>query len=540
MKTRSLLHDVADHAADWLDGLADRPVAPSTRDVAVTSELGDDPVAVEQVVADLVRQAGPGLTAMNSPRYYGFVIGGTHPAAVAADWLATAWDQNSAMNELSPATVAFEEVAGAWLAELLRLPATASFALVTGCQMAHVVALAAARHRVLADVGHDVERDGLVGAPPIRVLTGEERHVSVDRALRYLGLGTACVVPVAVDERGAVRPDALSAALAAGGGPTIVVAQAGNVNGGAIDPLEEVCAAGREAGAWVHVDGAFGLWAAASPARAHLVRGAGEADSWATDGHKWLNVPFDCGIVFIRDREAHRTAISVTAAYIPQAGGGPREPIDWTPEFSRRARGVAVYATLRALGRTGVAELVDRLCACAERFAAGLADAGFEVLGQELNQVVFAVADAAVDRRDGRRDPRRRHVLSERHDVAWPPLHPPLGLQLADHVRGRRPLRRGDQPRRSGARRAWSSGASSIRRGALSSSQRVTPRPSIRVGRTVIDRPRRARGSRARSRAGRRGRPRPARASPPRAAARCRSARRACSCAARSGRCADP
>ena len=396
METRSLLHEVADHAADWLDGMAERPVAPATLDVAVTRDLDDDPVAVEQVVADLVREAGPGLTAMNSPRFFGFVIGGTHPAGLAADWLVTAWDQNSALNEPTPATVAFEEVAGTWLAELLRLPATASFALVTGCQMAHVTALAAARHRVLADAGHDVERDGLFGAPRVRVLAGEERHVTVDCALRYLGLGTACVVPVAVDEQGAMRADAVAAELAAGGGPTIVVAQAGNVNGGSIDPLEEVCAAAREAGAWVHVDGAFGLWAAASPARAHLVRGAEQADSWATDGHKWLNVPFDCGIVFIRDREAHRAALSVTAAYIPQADGGPREPLDWTPEFSRRARGVAVYATLRALGRNGVAELVDRLCACAERFAAGLAEAGFEVLGQELNQVVFAGDDATV------------------------------------------------------------------------------------------------------------------------------------------------
>jgi len=396
VETRSLLHEVADHAADWLDGMAERPVAPATLDVAVTRDLDDDPVAVEQVVADLVREAGPGLTAMNSPRFFGFVIGGTHPAGLAADWLVTAWDQNSALNEPTPATVAFEEVAGTWLAELLRLPATASFALVTGCQMAHVTALAAARHRVLADAGHDVERDGLFGAPRVRVLAGEERHVTVDCALRYLGLGTACVVPVAVDEQGAMRADAVAAELAAGGGPTIVVAQAGNVNGGSIDPLEEVCAAAREAGAWVHVDGAFGLWAAASPARAHLVRGAEQADSWATDGHKWLNVPFDCGIVFIRDREAHRAALSVTAAYIPQADGGPREPLDWTPEFSRRARGVAVYATLRALGRNGVAELVDRLCACAERFAAGLAEAGFEVLGQELNQVVFAGDDATV------------------------------------------------------------------------------------------------------------------------------------------------
>ena len=262
--------------------------------------------------------------------------------------------------------------------------------------MAHVTGLAAARHRVLATAGHDVERDGLFGAPRIRVLAGEERHVTVDRALRLLGLGTGCVEPVAADGRGAMRADALAGALAAGDGrPTVVIAQVGNVNGGAADPMEEVCAAAHAAGAWVHVDGAFGLWAAASPARRRLVRGVEWADSWATDAHKWLNVPFDCGIVFVRDREAHRAAISVTAAYLVQDAAGPREPMDWTPEFSRRARGLAVYATLRALGRDGVAELVDRLCACAERFADRLGGAGYEVLHQELNQVLVACEDDA-------------------------------------------------------------------------------------------------------------------------------------------------
>ena len=266
-------------------------------------------------------------------------------------------------------------------------------------QMAHVTALAAARHRVLASAGHDVERDGIAGAPRIRVLAGDERHVTVDRALRLLGLGTGSVEPVATDGRGAMRADRLASALAQDDDrPTIVVAQAGNVNGGAIDPLEQVCAAARAAGAWVHIDAAFGLWAAASPSQRRLVRGIELADSWATDAHKWLNVPYDCGIVFVADRQAHRAAISVTAAYLVQDGGGPREPMDWTPEFSRRARGLAVYATLRALGRAGVAELVDRLCACAERFAHGLGDAGFEVLHQELNQVLVACeSDAATD-----------------------------------------------------------------------------------------------------------------------------------------------
>jgi aromatic-L-amino-acid decarboxylase len=393
VETRALLHDVADRAADWLDALDHRPVRPdhTPAQLDITDALGDAPLPVDDVIARLARQAAPGLTAINSPRFFGFVMGGAHPAGIAADWLATAWDQNVGLADPTPAAAAFEQVAGRWLAELLGLPATASFALVTGCQMAHVTGLAAARHRVLADAGHDVERDGVGAAPRVRVLAGVERHVTVDWALRLLGLGTGSLEPVAADESGAMRADSLAEALASGdGAPTIVVAQAGNVNGGAIDPMEEVCAAARDAGAWVHIDGAFGLWAAASPSRRHLVRGAELADSWATDAHKWLNVPYDCGIAFVRDTEAHRAAMSVTAAYLVQDPGGPREPMDWTPEFSRRARGLAVYATLRALGREGVAELVDRLCACATRFAAGLGDVGFEVLQQELNQVVMA------------------------------------------------------------------------------------------------------------------------------------------------------
>jgi aromatic-L-amino-acid decarboxylase len=398
VEARSLLHDVAERAADWLDDVGDRHVAAARApgELEITRTLDDAGTPVEQVIADLAREAAPGLTAMNSPRFFGFVIGGTHPAGLAADWLASAWDQNAGLAGPTPAVAAFEEVAGVWLAELLGLPPGASFALVTGCQMAHVTGLAAARHRLLADAGHDVERDGVAGAPRIRVLAGEERHVTVDRALRLLGMGTACIEPVATDSRGAMRADALAERLASGpSGPAIVIAQVGNVNGGAIDPVDEVCALARDAGAWVHVDGAFGLWAAASPARRPLVHGVEHADSWATDAHKWLNVPYDCGIAFVRDRAAHRAAISVTAPYLVQDPGGPREPMDWTPEFSRRARGLAVYATLRALGRDGVAELVDRLCDCAERFAERLAAAGFEVLQQELNQVLVACGDDA-------------------------------------------------------------------------------------------------------------------------------------------------
>src|SRR5690349_17823729 len=393
---RALLHRVADEAGDWFAALPDRPVGPERgqEDLALAATLPEHPTAAHDVIADLVAEASPGLPAMGSPRYFGFVVGGAQPAGVAADWLVSAWDQNTGLVALTPGLTAGEAIAGRWILDVLRLPADASFAFVTGCQMAHVTALAAARHRVLSDAGHDVERDGLAGAPPIRVLAGGERHVTVDRALRFLGIGSAALETVDVDERGAMRADALRAALAGGEGPAIVVAQAGNVNTGAIDPLVEVCAAGRDAGAWVHVDGAFGLWAAASPSRRHLVAGAELADSWATDAHKWLNVPYDCGIAIVRDAEAHRAATSSTAAYIPQIAGGPREPIDWTPEFSRRARGVAVYATLRALGREGVSELVDRLCACAEQFAERLgATDGFEVLAHGLNQVLVRVGD---------------------------------------------------------------------------------------------------------------------------------------------------
>jgi glutamate/tyrosine decarboxylase-like PLP-dependent enzyme len=399
---RTLLHDVADTAADWFDELPHRPVGPqrTSADLEIADRLEDGPMPEAQVIADLAGQAAPGLTAMGSPRFFGFVIGGAHPAGVAADWLATTWDQNAGLAGPTPSAARIEEITGHWLADLLGIPPTASFALVTGCQMAHVTCLAAARNRVLADAGHDVERMGLMGGPRIRVLAGEERHVTVDRALRLLGFGTDGVELVEVDAHGAMRGGALEVALAIGepGTPTIVIAQVGNVNTGASDPMREVCAAGKAAGAWVHVDGAFGLWAAASRSRRGTIAGTENADSWATDGHKWLQVPYDCGIAFVRDREAHRAAMAFTAAYLVQDATGPREPMDWTPEFSRRARGLAVYAILRSLGREGVAELVDRLCACAERFADRLPGAGYEVMSHGLNQVLVALgSDAETD-----------------------------------------------------------------------------------------------------------------------------------------------
>ena len=392
MGERELLSAAAAHAATYLESLPERPVeagrGASEARAALHPTLPDDPVEPLRVLEELVADAEPGITAMGSPRYFGFVIGGALPAALVADWMAATWDQNAGLASPTPAVAAIEEIAGAWVLDLLGLPDDASFAFVTGCQMAHVTALAAARHRVLADVGWDVERDGLVGAPPVRVLVSQEHHVTVDRALRFLGLGTACAEVVAVDERGAMRSEALARALRAPDGPTIVCAQAGDVNTGAVDPLDEICDAAEPAGAWVHVDGAFGLWASASPRRRGLLRGCERARSWATDAHKWLNVPYDCGIAIVADREAHRRAMAVEASYLQQ-GERVREPLDWNPEFSRRARSLPVYAALRSLGRSGVAELVDRLCACAERFAVRLgAQPGLEVLAQGLNQVL--------------------------------------------------------------------------------------------------------------------------------------------------------
>jgi glutamate/tyrosine decarboxylase-like PLP-dependent enzyme len=397
---RELLSAAADHAASYLESLSDRPVGaaldPMGARAALERALPDGPGDPRAVLDALVEEAGPGITAMGSPRYFGFVIGGALPVAIAADWMTSAWDQNAGLASPTPAAAAIEEVAGAWLVDLLGLPSGVSFAFVTGCQMAHVTALAAARHRVLAHAGWDVEEDGLAGAPRVRVLVGEERHVTLDRALLLLGLGRACLEPVAVDGAGAMRADALAERLRGAQGPTIVCAQAGNVNTGAVDPLGPICDAARAAGAWVHVDGAFGLWAAASPRHRGRLEGCARADSWATDGHKWLNVPYDCGMAFVADREAHHRSMAVLASYLQQ-GEEVREPMDWNPEFSRRARSIPVYAALRALGRGGVAELVDRLCACAERFAERIADEpGMEVVAQGLNQVLVRPDDPAL------------------------------------------------------------------------------------------------------------------------------------------------
>ena len=363
-------------------------------------------------MADAV-EAG-GLMAMDSGRFFGFVIGGALPGALAADWLVTAWDQNTGLFAPSPATSVIEEVAGRWMLDLLGLPAESSFAFVTGGQMANTTALAAARHHVLAAVGWDVEADGLSGSPRIRLVVGEEVHVTVPRAARFLGLGLQSIEVVAVDANGGMLPADLERVLArTPGQPTIVCCQAGNVNTGAIDPIGELSSIAHAGGAWLHVDGAIGLWAAASRKITRL-EGLDEADSWSTDAHKWLNVPYDCGIVICRHPESHRAAMTVTASYLVQAAPGTdRDPVDWNPEFSRRARGVPVYAALASLGREGIEAIVERCCAHARRFAELLgAQPGIIILNDVvLNQVLVRFLDPSG--RDHDHDARTRAVIAK-------------------------------------------------------------------------------------------------------------------------------
>jgi glutamate/tyrosine decarboxylase-like PLP-dependent enzyme len=405
---RDLLARAAELAAEHRDSLADRPVAREVDPAALRAgfgELRDAPGAPAAVLEELARAAEPGLVATAGPRFFGFVIGGALPAATAADILATGWDQNGFNAVLSPAAAAAEETAGAWLKDLLGIPATASTGFVTGGQAANTVGLAAARHHVLAEAGWDVERDGLAGAPRVRVVASEERHATVDRALRLLGFGTRAVEPVKAGPQGAIDIDDLER-KSRGDGPTIVCLQAGNVNTGACDDLRAARAAATNA--WIHVDGAFGLWAAADPKTAPLLDGVELADSWACDGHKWLNVPYDSGFVFCARPEVHAEAIAYRAAYLTGAGEVSGMG-DLTLESSRRARGFAVWAALRELGRDGVAELVDRCCRLARRFAETLAEGGAEIANDVvLNQVLVsfgddARTDALIDRiqRDG-------------------------------------------------------------------------------------------------------------------------------------------
>ncbi len=396
------MHATADFAADFIETLDRRPIswqaAPEQLLEALGGPLPEDGLEPGVVIASLVEGASPGLVGIPSGRYFGFVIGGGVPAALAADWLATTWDQNAGLYVAGPSAAVVEEVARGWLTELLGLPRDVSAAYVTGCQMAHVTALAAARHQVLAQAGWDLAERGLAGAPPIRVVVGAKRHVTIDRALRLLGIGASALVVVPADEQGRLRVSELPDL---GGAPTIVCGQAGEVNTGAFDDLAAIADAVAGSGAWFHVDGAFGLWAAASPELRHLIRGSELADSWATDCHKWLNVPYDSGIAFCAHADAHRAAMSVTASYLVQGKDARmRDAVDWTPEFSRRARGFAVYAAIRSLGRTGIAELVERCCAHARRFARLLEEGGATVLNEVvLNQVLVRFGDGERTRR---------------------------------------------------------------------------------------------------------------------------------------------
>jgi glutamate/tyrosine decarboxylase-like PLP-dependent enzyme len=391
---RQILEDSAQRAIAYLESLEDRRVAPDPASIEALSALEEGfpeaPTDPARVLEMLDEFGSPATMAMTGPRFFGFVIGGSLPVALAANWLAGAWDQNSGLFRVTPATAALEQIALVWLLEIFGLPSTCAGAFVTGTTVAHITALAAARHAVLARVGWNVEADGLFGAPPITVVTGEEAHPTLFKALGVVGLGRNRVVRVPVDNQGRMRPEALPPLS----GPTIICTQAGNVNTGAFDPHPAIIEHARQSSAWVHVDGAFGLWAAAAPSRAYQYVGIAEADSWATDAHKWLNVPYDSGLAFVRDCDALRAAMAVTAEYLPTAGE-QRNPSDYTPELSRRARGVEVWAALRSLGRNGLADLIERACRHARRFAEGLSAAGYAVLNEvTLNQVLVSFGDA--------------------------------------------------------------------------------------------------------------------------------------------------
>ncbi|MDI1335399.1 MAG: aminotransferase class V-fold PLP-dependent enzyme [Lacunisphaera sp.] len=396
---KTLLSDASSRAVRYLHDIQHRAVAPAPAAIAALRALDEplpagptDPAATLRVLDEV---GSPATMGMAGPRFFGFVIGGSLPVTLAANWLAGAWDQNAAMDRATPGVARLEQVALRWLLDVLGLPADATGAFVTGATVANQTALAAARHAVLKRVGWNVEADGLFGAPPITVIVGAEIHPSVTKSLGLVGLGRNRVIKVPVDNQGRLRVDKLPAIS----GPTIVCVQVGNVNTGSCDPVGEICRIAQAAGAWVHVDGAFGLWAAAAPSRAHLVAGLADADSWATDAHKWLNVPYDCGLAFVRDPLALQAAMAITAEYLPTQTE-QRNPCDFTPELSRRARGVEVWAALRSLGRAGLAEMIERNCAQARRFAEKLSAAGYEILNDVvLNQVLVAFGDAEKTKR---------------------------------------------------------------------------------------------------------------------------------------------
>jgi glutamate/tyrosine decarboxylase-like PLP-dependent enzyme len=406
------------HALAHLEGLDRNSVAASDDSRTLRARLhkpfADRGVPAEQVVAELARDVEGGLIGSAGGRFYAWVIGGSLPAALAADWLTSAWDQNAALVATAPAAAIVEEVVGSWLKEILGIPPGASFALVTGCQMTYATCLAAARHAVLERQGWNVEERGLYGAPPIRILTNAVQHGSFARSVRLLGMGLEQVVKVPVDSSERLRCDALERELETNPtAPTIVMLQAGEINTGAYDPFEVAIRIAHARGAWVHIEGAFGLWAAASPKYAHLMRGAESADSWSTDGHKWLNVPYDCGYAFVADADAHRAAMAYHASYLTHASDA-RDEMDWNPEWSRRSRGFATYAALRELGREGLASLIDRCCEHAHAIVTQIgALPGAEMLSEPIiNQGLVRFLDPKPGATDADHDRRTDEVIA--------------------------------------------------------------------------------------------------------------------------------
>lgn len=398
-RLRRLLADAAERAISYREAGGQRRVAP-TADAVAAIERFIEPMPEKgsddgDVLAMLDEIGSPATVMMSGPRYFGFVIGGSLPVTVATNWLTTAWDQNVVMHEVTPATATLEQVALDWMIDLFGLPSGSAAAFVTGATVANCTALAAARNRVYSDIGWNIEADGLIGAPPVTIIVSEEAHPTVFKSLGLLGFGRNRALRAPVDDQGRIDISRFPEF----DGPTIICTQAGNLNTGAFDPVGDICEIAKPKGAWVHVDGAFGLWAAAAPDREHLCRGFTDADSWATDAHKWLNVPYDSGIAFVRDAAALKSAMAITADYLP-TDTEFRNPSDFTPELSRRARGVDVWAALKSLGRQGVGEMIELCCSNARRFADGLSNAGFEVLNDVvLNQVLVSFGDDATNRK---------------------------------------------------------------------------------------------------------------------------------------------
>jgi glutamate/tyrosine decarboxylase-like PLP-dependent enzyme len=399
---RRILSPAVEHAARYRESLGEQSGKPRRSYQELRSELmvpvPETGIAPEAVLEELVTSAEGGLMPITGPRFFGWVMGASHPAGVAADWMVSAWGQNVGYHSPTPAMSALEEVAEAWLLDILDLPRVSRIGFATGATVANAICLAAARTRVLLGAGWDPDADGLFGAPPVEVLIGADAHSSLFSSLQLIGFGYNRVTRIDTDEQGRMRTPALEAALAKGSGPRIVIAQAGQINSGAFDPFDEIVPLAKAAGAWLHVDGAFGLWARAAPSLRHLTAGIEGADSWATDGHKWLQVPYDCGFAIVRDREAHQRSMTQWSSYLPSIGPDDRVPSAYVPELSRRARGTPVWAMLKTLGRQGIAELVERHCALARRFAGRLAaEPGVRVLNEVvLNQIAvsFGAGDA--------------------------------------------------------------------------------------------------------------------------------------------------